>query len=290
MPTGHVSLSPREATVPHEDRSGHVAGFEAPRDRVAIHDAPKLYDGPVSEFEIVTTAERPDLHDQFEAAFKNSWPEFIFHDAIAHPFMSAVQERFARYDVTVVHDDHVVAGGWGIPLAWDQSVEHLPSGYDDALVRTFSEFQVSPANTLSIMAAAVHPQYRGRGLSTLVLSELRRRGEHDGVPHVIAPVRPTLKSRYPLTKMADFARWRRGDGQHVDPWIRLHERMGATILGPAERSMEIAGSVEEWQSWTGMLFPQSGAYVVPDALDLVVIDCDNDLGVYVEPNLWMRHC
>jgi hypothetical protein len=38
-----------------------------------------------------------------------------------------------------------------------------------------------------------------------------------------------------------------------------------------------------------MLFPQSGAYVVPDALDLVVIDRDNDIGVYIEPNLWMRH-
>jgi hypothetical protein len=140
------------------------------------------------------------------------------------------------------------------------------------------------------MAAAVHPEHRGQGLSSLVLRELRRRAESDGVPHVIAPVRPTHKSRYPLTPMTDFAPWRRGDGQHVDPWIRLHERLGAVILGPAERSMVISRSVDEWQSWTGRLFPQSGAYMVPEALDLVVIDCDNDIGGYIEPNLWMRPC
>ncbi|NNN09612.1 MAG: GNAT family N-acetyltransferase [Acidimicrobiaceae bacterium] len=242
------------------------------------------------QFEIVTTAEREDLHDQFATAFKSSWPEFIFHDPVAHQFVSAVQERFARYDITVVSDNHVVAGGWGITLAWDQTVENLPGGYDDALVRALSQLDSSRHDTLSIMAIAVHPRYRGQGLSSLIISELRRRAESDDVPHVIAPVRPPLKSSYPLTRMVDFAQWRRGSGEHIDPWIRLHERMGAVILGPAERSMIITGSVDEWQSWTGMLFPQSGAYVVPEALDLVVFDCANDTGVYIEPNLWMRHC
>ena len=243
----------------------------------------------MSQFEIVTTAERVDLHEQFESAFKSSWPELIFHDAIAHQFTTAVQERFARYDVSVVHGNHVVAGGWGITLPWDQTLEHLPSGYDDALVRAFSTVDPSTHNTLSVMAVAVHPGHRSQGLSSLVLGELRRRAQADGLSYVIAPVRPTLKSGYPLTPMADFAQWRRGDGQHIDPWIRLHERLGAVILGPADKSMVITGSVGEWESWTRMLFPQSGAYVVPDALDLVVIDRDNDIGVYIEPNLWMRH-
>jgi hypothetical protein len=70
------------------------------------------------QFEIVTTAQREDLHEQFATAFKRSWPEFIFHDAITHQFTAAVQERYARNDVTVISDNHVVAGGWGITLAW----------------------------------------------------------------------------------------------------------------------------------------------------------------------------
>jgi hypothetical protein len=81
---------------------------------------------------------------------------------------------------------------------------------------------------------------------------------------VIAPVRPSLKTRYPLTAMDRFARWSRADGLHLDPWIRTHQRLGATILGAAPNSMIIKGTVADWESWTAMAFPETG-------------------------NLWMRH-
>lgn len=89
--------------------------------------------------------------------------------------------------------------------------------------------------------------------------------------------------------MERFAKWRRSDGAHLDPWIRIHERIGARILTPASRSMVITGSVSEWENWTGTVFPDSGTYVVPDALDLVEIDREADIGTYIEPNLWMQH-
>ena len=89
--------------------------------------------------------------------------------------------------------------------------------------------------------------------------------------------------------MSQFARWARGDGLHLDPWIRTHQRLGARILRPAPRSMLITGTVAEWEDWTKMAFPQTGRYVVPDALDLVRIDRAADRGTYAETNLWMRH-
>jgi hypothetical protein len=38
-----------------------------------------------------------------------------------------------------------------------------------------------------------------------------------------------------------------------------------------------------------MTFPETGHYVVPDALDLLVIDHEHDRGTYAETSLWMRH-
>ena len=61
------------------------------------------------------------------------------------------------------------------------------------------------------------------------------------------------------------------------------------MLAPAPESMVITGTVQEWETWTRMAFPESGAYVVPEALDLVAIDRERDTGVYLEPNLWMQH-
>jgi GNAT superfamily N-acetyltransferase len=243
----------------------------------------------MSRFTVVTTSDRPDLHEQFEEAYRSVWPELIFHDPVSKEYIGQVQSRFAEYDVTVVDDGCVVAGGWGVPLPWDGTIANLPTGYDGALVRACSTDESLSANTLSLMAIAVRGGYQGMGLSSLVMTSLRDRARAAGVNALIAPVRPTLKARYPLVPMERFAQWRRADGAHLDPWIRVHERLGAKILVPAPSSMVITGSVSEWESWTGMDFPDSGRYVVPDALDLVTIDRDTDVGTYVEPNLWMQH-
>ena len=89
--------------------------------------------------------------------------------------------------------------------------------------------------------------------------------------------------------MDNFARWARSDGLHIDPWIRTHQRLGASVLAAAPRSMIITGTVAEWEAWAAMAFPETGKYVVPDALDLVIIDHERDRGTYSETNLWMRH-
>jgi hypothetical protein len=140
------------------------------------------------------------------------------------------------------------------------------------------------------MAAAVGNGETKKGLAGQVLTALRDRAAESGLAHVVAPLRPTLKPRYPLTPMERFAAWTRDDGLSIDPWIRTHQRMGATVLAPAARSMVITGTVAEWESWTEMVFPESGSYVVPDALGLVDIDRDRDVGTYVEENLWVQHC
>jgi hypothetical protein len=94
-------------------------------------------------------------------------------------------------------------------------------------------------------------------------------------------------------------RWRRWnasstgggrDGTHLDPWLRTHERLGAEIAKIAPQSFTVSGTVGEWEEWTEMSFPETGAYIVPgDALVPVEIDREKDEGLYVEPNVWMVH-
>jgi GNAT superfamily N-acetyltransferase len=244
----------------------------------------------VADIEIVTNADRLDLYDEVSAAFRGEWPEFIFHDPVSNAHIERVEAYFPRYDILLLAGGEVVAGGWGVPMAWNGKAADLPEGYDGAMVRAVEghENSVEP-DSLSVMAAAVKQGHQGKGLAGQVLTALRERAVADGLRRVVAPVRPTMKTRYPLTPMRQFARWTRGDGLHLDPWIRTHQRLGARILGPAQRSMVITGTVAEWEDWAKMAFPQSGRYVVPDALDLVRVDRDADRGTYAETNLWMRH-
>ncbi|HSJ87518.1 MAG TPA: hypothetical protein VK909_09950, partial [Anaerolineales bacterium] len=111
----------------------------------------------------------------------------------------------------------------------------------------------------------------------------------NGYGHLVAPVRPNEKSKYPLTSIDDYIRWTTDDGLPFDAWLRVHARVGAKILKPCHASMTIRGSGADWESWTGLKFPQSGAYHIPGALNPMQIDVERDEGIYVEPNVWMVH-
>src|SRR5262249_22940413 len=104
---------------------------------------------------------------------------------------------------------------------------------------------------------------------------------------LVAPLRPTLKERYPLIPIEEYVHWRREDGRHVDPWIRTHERVGGRVTGTAEEAMLIRGPREAWEGWTGLSFPGDGAYVVPGGL--VPVHFRGEHGVYREPCVWMEH-
>lgn len=241
--------------------------------------------------DIVTTCGRPDLKDEADAAFRVKWPEFLFpHDPMMIQYEAKVVEFFPQYDVLMLDEGRVVAGGWGVPIRWDGTVQDLPDGYDATMIRAVDgHLRGVAATTLSYMTVAVVNGMTKRGLASRVLTALRCRAVDAGLSHVIAPVRPTLKPRYPLTAMASYATWIGADGLSIDPWIRTHQRMGATVLTPASRSMVITGTVADWESWTDMVFPATGRYVVPDALGPVDINTAEDIGTYIEENLWVQH-
>ena len=186
-------------------------------------------------------------------------------------YIGRVESYFPFYDVLLLDDGKVVAGGWGVPLQWDGTAPGLPARWLRRSAREFGQRTrgLGVGGHACIVAAAVRRDPQGGGLAGQALTALRDRATATGLARVIAPVRPSLKTRYPLTSRKSFARWDRGDGLHLDPWIRTHQRLGATILGPAADSMIIKGTVAEWEEWAGMAFPESGTYVVPDALDLV---------------------
>jgi hypothetical protein len=234
-------------------------------------------------------SEEPRLRER--AAFGAGWPRFVFHDAVALRLMPTVEQAFAELSLAVVEDDdRVLAGGWGVPLAWTGKVDDLPEGWDGALERAVAnrEQGIEP-NAFCAMATEVVGAAREAGLAGEVLTALRARAAERGLARMIAPARPTLKHRYPLVPIARYARWVRADGLPFDPWIRTHVRRGARILTSTDAAMRIVATVADWEEMSQMTFPETGDYVVPEALALVHVDLGTDRGSYVEPAIWMQH-
>jgi GNAT superfamily N-acetyltransferase len=209
------------------------------------------------------------------------WPKFMAHDQTVNAFWPRLYELFPDFQFWVV--DGKETGGYActVPVHWDGLPERR--GLDWAL----SSGQAGDPTTLCAVVAGLLPDYRGIGLSPLLLRRMASLATAHGLDCMIAPVRPTWKERYPLTPIEHYVKWRREDGFPYDPWLRTHERVGADVLDPAPRSMTITGTREEWEEWTELQFPEDGDYVVPGAL--ATVRFENGVGTYVEPNVWMRH-
>lgn len=240
---------------------------------------------------VETMGARARSEAQMDELFGDGWPSFITADQVVKEHIGTVRRLFADLELVLLDGEDVpVAAGWAVPLQWDGEPEHLPGGYSDSLVRAVDGHEKGERpDTLAIMAAQVHPGRRGRGLAGEFLTAMRGLADQHDWSRVVAPVRPTLKSRYPLTPIEQFASWRGEDGQPLDPWLRTHRRLGARMIATAPTSQTMTGTVGQWEEWTGMRFPESGVYVIPDGLSTLRIDLDDDSGIYVEPNVWMQH-
>jgi GNAT superfamily N-acetyltransferase len=238
-----------------------------------------------------TRAERTGQQPHIASLQERIWPEFMYHDAVLERLFGRVIAEYAEFHFYAWDDEReeVVAAGNAIPAAWDGDIASLPDGGIDAVVEArFAEDGPTPS-VLCALQIVIAPEYRGSGLSRRMIERMAEIGRNHGLDTLIAPVRPNLKERYPLTPMERYVSWRRPDGTHLDPWLRTHERLGADIAKVAPESSTVSGTVADWEGWTEMALPESGTYVVPGALAPVEIDRERDEGVYVEPNVWMVH-
>ncbi|MBA2460375.1 MAG: N-acetyltransferase [Actinobacteria bacterium] len=235
---------------------------------------------------LVRYADRPDLRKRRQADLSQlTWPEYMNHNDPGNRYWGRLYTDFPDFQVALLDGDELVAEAHAVPVGWDDTLEDLPAGWDDAFVRGMTSERTPTA--LSALAISVLPTRQGQRLSSRMIEAFKQTARVAGLRAVIAPVRPTWKERYPLIPIQRYMEWRREDGAHFDPWIRIHERVGGEIIAPAPESMLMRAPVADWEEWTGMLFPEDGEYVFPGGLSTLGVR--DGVGTHVEPNVWVRH-
>jgi hypothetical protein len=241
---------------------------------------------------IITCEERPAMLEQADKLTRDVWPEYNNHGDVLNQYWARLYEEFPAFQFVLFDNesDSIIGKGHSIPCSWDGATADLPEGIDAVIQQGFALHQDGgTANALSALAIALPPENQGKGWSRVLVESMREIASSFRLANLIAPVRPNWKHRYPLIPIERYALWTHSDGFPFDPWMRVHARIGGEILRTAPRSLKISGTVSEWEQWTGMVFPESGTYVIPDGLAPVAVDRETDLGLYWEPNVWMRH-
>ena len=206
-------------------------------------------------YTIHTAAERPDLWERGIAS-ASVWPEYNLHGDVLNRWWGRLDEDLPDFQFVLYDEarDEVVAEGHTGPLWWDGVDATLPAGIDPAIERIFDHVRTGdPVNTLCALAAETPREGRARGLAEAAApARCAAIGARQGLTHLVAPVRPSLKEHYPITPIEHYVAWRRDDGQLFDPWMRIHERLGARVSPPrCPRSLRITGTVGEWETLDG---------------------------------------
>ena len=238
---------------------------------------------------IYTFVQKPELRDQIDQLSNESWPPFLLHGNVHHWHL--LFEMFPDYQLLLCDPaDKLIAVGHTVPLIWDGSLSDLPPTIEEIVLRAEQTKRRQQApNTLSALAALVSSGHRGQNLSGEMIQEMKMLARQHSCTALIAPVRPTWKSHYPLTPMERYVDWKRTDGAPLDPWVRVHWRLGAMPLCIAPNTLTVEGTIKDWEEWTDMVFPESGLYVIPGGLQPVKMDCEQNTGRYEDPNYWMKH-
>lgn len=219
------------------------------------------------------------------------WAEFMLHDKISQLYWTKLFELFPTYQISIKVKDDIVATANSIPFYWDKSLKKLPeTGWDWVIEKGIIDKQNSlQPNMLAGLQIVVNPSFQGKRYSYIVLNEMKKIARQNNFEQLLIPVRPSLKHKYPLQKMADYIEWKSENNLPFDPWLRVHQRAGGEILKICQKSMYIKGTIAEWENWTEMKFFQSGKYIIKGALSPIKINLAEDFGEYFDANVWIVH-
>lgn len=252
-----------------------------------------------NEITLVSAEERPDLIPAFDELGAAVWPKFIGGDAtVIRYWNSLFSDGLRRHQFLALGRDsqgneQVVATSNSIPFLWPEPEDDasLPDAGWDAVLAGGIEALTSgqKPNALSALAIVVSPAMRGSDLAERLIANMKADARHYGFQALVAPVRPTKKAAYPLTSFENYIAWTTPAGAPFDPWVRKHWQLGARLVKIAPNSMRVEAPLSQWSEWSGLRFPVSGPYHLEGGLTPLIADCESELGLYEEPNVWMRH-
>ncbi|WP_030788687.1 GNAT family N-acetyltransferase [Streptomyces sp. NRRL S-920] len=248
------------------------------------------------DLKITTLAQRPELKLPLWT-MAGDWPEFIPHDPVGWLLIGQIVADLPEYVLVATEEggtgeNKVVARAFSVPLALRaRTGGALPDGgWDQVMLWAFSDLRHGEdPDTVSAVEITVDPAARGRGISGRMLAAMRENARALGFTEVVAPVRPSAKHLEPAAPIDEYAHRTREDGLPHDPWLRVHVRAGGVVEKVAHASMTVSGSLAQWREWTGLPFDEAGPVEVPGALVPVHCEPERGYGVYVEPNVWVRH-
>jgi hypothetical protein len=185
-------------------------------------------------YNIVNFEERPDLYKLQDEISGKAFPAFLYYSEIAANTWDKMIEYYKKYQLLFLHEGKIICIFNCMPMNLDFSDEELPeNAFEWGMAKGIKDFEDGKEINAALAIQIIIPkEYQGKGIS-----------------HI-----------------DKYTKWKNEKGLPFDPWLRVHVKQNGKIIKPCSKAVIIKGTVEQWETWTVMNFPESGMYVVDGAL------------------------
>jgi len=227
--------------------------------------------------------------EQYNQAIADAFPPILAESPIILAYWQRLENNYPQHQHYLMSTDGELIGFMNtVPFRFEKQLEELPQeGWDWMLAKGLKDFENNhEASYLGGLQVIVRKKYQKQGFSKKIINHCR---EHlsDKLKLVI-PIRPIKKHEFPSMPMDDYLKLKDHDNI-FDPWIRVHMSGGAQIIKVCEKSMTIEGDLKFWEKMFGRKIETSGEHILSGALSPILIDMENNSGVYMEPNIWIKY-
>ena len=221
------------------------------------------------------------------------WPRYLLEkgdidDHAAPTSLSdhALTRRFRMWGIRRKEDRKLVAFASAVMISTDQNRKSYPNeGWRYALNAYYAG---GAENCLCLLSANVDPDYRNLKFSYSLIQAAKELAASLGLSSVLAPVRPTQKAQFPLLPIREYLEKKSDDGEIYDPWLRVHAKLGGEILNICTESVVVKASFSKWEEWLGSSIEGLNMFVPEMGLVPITVESEK-IGVYCEPNVWVRY-
>lgn len=241
-----------------------------------------------NRYQIICGHENNSLLKNIFALRKKVWPDFL---RLSNKLIREIYTRYPQYQMSILDTQtkNIIAIANALPIEFQQSLAMLPdTGLSWVMQAAHQQYKKASPNMLCAISVSIHPAYRNQGISRILIQQLKQLANKEKFLNLILPLRPNLKCHFPLIPMQQYVNWQNADGLPFDSWLRIHVTAGATIVKICHQSICVSASVDKWKRWTGLSFPEAGAYIIKDALLPVTMDANKNIN-YIEPNIWIAY-
>ncbi|MGE3143792.1 MAG: transferase, partial [Hyphomonadaceae bacterium] len=182
----------------------------------------------MSRFVLRTRADCPDLKKAAGAIEQAAWNAlgFLNYTHAHYQYYSALLEEYADCQLCLVDTEtgYPVAAANCVPVTVPD-LDALPAEGWDWIVESAASPKSNP-NMIGALAISVPQLHRSKGLARIMIHAFRDLAAKRGYAGVVAPVRPSAKSKHPYIPIDDYVEGRDERGRAADPGLRSHLAAG----------------------------------------------------------------